>query len=76
MFLDDEKTKFQIITDIFTKERRNSEPVLQDSKFESHQTGKALMFLHILKENGGILFIFLFHFLPLVIALSSCCQSP
>lgn len=47
MFLDDEKTKFQINIYIFTKEERKSEPALQDSKFESQQTSTALMFLHM-----------------------------
>lgn len=45
MFLDDEKTKFQINIYIFTKEERKSK--LQDSKFESQQTSTALMFLHM-----------------------------
>lgn len=31
MFLNDEKTKFQIDIYIFTKEERKPEPVLQDS---------------------------------------------
>lgn len=46
MFLNDEKTKIQINIYIFTQEEKEVRASVA-GQFESHQTEKSLMFLHM-----------------------------